>query len=58
MLSLRDRVAVTMPRMAVVVHDLGMVWLCWLALHQFRYALQPSNGVPGVGFAEVQAKAA
>ena len=53
MLSLRDRVAVTMPRMAVVVHDLGMVWLCWLALHQFRYALQPSNGVPGVGFAEV-----
>ncbi|WP_246109274.1 polysaccharide biosynthesis protein [Vulcaniibacterium gelatinicum] len=29
-----------LPRMAVVVHDLAMVWLCWHGLHYFRYAMQ------------------
>ncbi|WP_298579912.1 nucleoside-diphosphate sugar epimerase/dehydratase [uncultured Luteimonas sp.] len=53
MLNLKDRVAVTMPRLAVVAHDLGMVWLCWLALHQFRYALQPLNAAPAMTGAEV-----
>ena len=28
-----------MPRWAVVIHDLAMVWLCWQGLHQFRHAL-------------------
>ena len=53
MLNLKDRVAVTLPRLAVVAHDLGMVWLCWLALHQFRYALQPLNAAPAMAAAEV-----
>ncbi|MGJ4728534.1 polysaccharide biosynthesis protein [Luteimonas sp. SDU101] len=53
MLSMKDRVAVTLPRLAVVAHDLGMVWLCWLALHQFRYALQPLNAAPGLTAVEV-----
>ncbi len=28
-----------LPRAAVVVHDLCMVWLCWMGLHQFRYSM-------------------
>ncbi|MEP6633967.1 MAG: polysaccharide biosynthesis protein, partial [Luteimonas sp.] len=28
-----------LPRTAVVFHDLCMVWLCWIGLHQFRYAM-------------------
>jgi hypothetical protein len=27
--------------LAVVAHDLAMVWLCWVGLHQFRYSLLP-----------------
>lgn len=38
----KDRVRVGIPRAAVVVHDLAMVWLSWYGLHQFRYAVQPS----------------
>ncbi len=53
MLSLKDRIAVATPRLAVVVHDLGMVWLCWLALHQFRYALQPLVASSDIGSAEL-----
>lgn len=41
MVKLKDRVAITLPRVAVVLHDLCMVWLCWAGLHQFRYAMLP-----------------
>jgi len=49
----KDRVTVTMPRLAVVAHDLGMVWLCWLALYQFRYTLQPLAAVPTLAATEI-----
>lgn len=42
MASLKDRIGVALPRVAVVVHDLCMVWLCWMGLHQFRYAMVPA----------------
>ena len=38
-MSLKDRISVGLPRAAVVVHDLCMVWLCWMGLHQFRYSM-------------------
>jgi len=41
MSSWRDMWASNMPRWAVVAHDLAMVWLCWVGLHQFRYSLLP-----------------
>jgi FlaA1/EpsC-like NDP-sugar epimerase len=41
MSSLRDLWASKLPRWAVVAHDLVMVWLCWVGLHQFRYSLVP-----------------
>jgi FlaA1/EpsC-like NDP-sugar epimerase len=41
MSSLRDLWASRLPRWAVVAHDLAMVWLCWVGLHQFRYSLVP-----------------
>ncbi|NZA28016.1 polysaccharide biosynthesis protein [Luteimonas sp. SJ-92] len=37
----KDRAAVAMPRAAIVGHDLFMVWLCWIGLHQFRLSMQP-----------------
>ena len=51
-INLQDRIAVALPRLAVGAHDLVMVWLCWLALHQFRYALQPGSSAAGVGLTE------
>jgi FlaA1/EpsC-like NDP-sugar epimerase len=30
--------------MAIIVHDLCMVWLSWYGLHRFRYAIEPSSG--------------
>ncbi|MFT3756766.1 MAG: nucleoside-diphosphate sugar epimerase/dehydratase [Pseudoxanthomonas sp.] len=38
MTSWRTHMAAWLPRSAVVVHDLGMVWVCWQILHQWRYA--------------------
>lgn len=38
----KDRLTHRLPRMAVVVHDLAMVWICWQGLHYLRYALQPT----------------
>ena len=38
----KDRVKHRLPRMAVVGHDLAMVWICWQGLHYLRYALQPT----------------
>ena len=39
MSTLTDRLAAAWPRTAIVLHDLCMVWLCWTALVQFRYAM-------------------
>src|SRR5690606_17060733 len=36
-----DRLRYRLPRLAVVLHDLVMVWVCWQGLHYLRYALQP-----------------
>ena len=33
-----ERLAI-LPRVAVVGHDLCMVWLAWFGLHQFRYSM-------------------
>ncbi len=38
----KDRLKFRLPRLAVVVHDLAMVWICWQGLHYLRYALQPT----------------
>src|SRR5690606_18114376 len=38
---LMERIRLALPRVAVVAHDLCMVWLCWTGLHQFRYAMLP-----------------
>lgn len=40
--GLSTQLAVFAPRLAVVAHDLVMVWLCWYGLHRLRYALWPS----------------
>ena len=37
----KDRFQYGLPRLAVIVHDLAMVWVCWQGLHHLRYALQP-----------------
>ncbi|MBB3343269.1 nucleoside-diphosphate sugar epimerase/dehydratase [Luteimonas sp. RC10] len=37
--DVRTRLGVLGPRVAVVVHDLAMVWLCWVGLHQFRLSV-------------------
>lgn len=37
----KDLARIGFPRLAVVAHDLVMVWLTWYGLHQFRYAIQP-----------------
>jgi len=29
------------PRIAVVLHDLGMVWIAWIATNRFRWGLMP-----------------
>ena len=42
MMTWRDRFKYGVPRLAVIVHDLAMVWVCWQGLHYIRYALQPT----------------
>ncbi|QWF19188.1 polysaccharide biosynthesis protein [Lysobacter capsici] len=39
MSSWRDRLKSGLPRMAVVAHDLAMVWLVWQALHKLRFGI-------------------
>jgi FlaA1/EpsC-like NDP-sugar epimerase len=43
-----ERIASWLPRAAVVLHDLAMVWIAWTGLHLFRYALhsEPSPLAP------------
>jgi FlaA1/EpsC-like NDP-sugar epimerase len=38
----KDRLKHRLPRIAVIAHDLAMVWVCWQGLHYLRYAMQPS----------------
>ncbi len=40
MANWKDRVALGVPRVAVIVHDLCMVWAAWTGLHLLRYALR------------------
>jgi FlaA1/EpsC-like NDP-sugar epimerase len=42
MTTWRDRFKYGLPRLAVMLHDLAMVWVCWQGLHYLRYALQPT----------------
>jgi FlaA1/EpsC-like NDP-sugar epimerase len=35
-----ERIASSLPRVAVVLHDLAMVWIAWTGLHLVRYALR------------------
>lgn len=46
MKSWRTRLAISLPRTAIVCHDLAMVWLCWHGLHWLRYAMVP--GAPSL----------
>ena len=41
------------PRLAVVAHDLSMVWLCWTALHHFRYLMLPVIPAPPLSTSEI-----
>ena len=43
-----ERIASSLPRVAVVLHDLAMVWIAWTGLHLLRYALrsEPSPLAP------------
>lgn len=34
------RLKYRLPRIAVILHDLVMVWVCWQGLHYLRYSLQ------------------
>jgi len=36
----KQRVAPNLPRTAVVLHDLAMVWVAWIGLHLVRYAMR------------------
>ncbi|MCD9005485.1 polysaccharide biosynthesis protein [Luteimonas sp. XNQY3] len=42
MIDLKARIGVLGPRVAVVLHDLAMVWLCWVGLYQFRHSVMES----------------
>jgi len=37
-----DRVTNGWPRLAIVAHDMTMVWVAWVGLHQLRFALVPA----------------
>lgn len=39
MIRLRDRWSGAVPRLAVVLHDLAMVWVVWVVLHRVRYGV-------------------
>ena len=41
MMGLMERFRAGIPRLAVVAHDLCMVWIAWTGLHQLRYAILP-----------------
>ena len=45
MSSWRDRWKSGLPRLAVVAHDLAMVWLVWQALHRLRWGIEANAPV-------------
>lgn len=45
MISKNDRWNMALPRLAVVAHDLAMVWICWTGLNWMRYTLVPDPPV-------------
>ncbi len=49
----KERVGVALPRFAVVAHDLLVVWICWMGLHQFRLAMMPTLPDPPLWSIEV-----
>ncbi|WP_043959475.1 nucleoside-diphosphate sugar epimerase/dehydratase [Lysobacter sp. A03] len=42
MMRWRERWSGAVPRSAVVVHDLAMVWIVWVVLHRVRYGVMVS----------------
>ena len=40
---IEDRVKGLLPRIAIVVHDLFMVWVAWNGLHMLRYAIRAES---------------
>ena len=38
----RSLIAAIHPRLAVVLHDLAMVWLAWIVTHWLRYSIEPT----------------
>src|SRR2546421_3342831 len=52
---MRKLIAFIHPRLAVVLHDLAMVWLAWMATNWLRYSFEPDPPAlawftPEVGF--------
>ena len=41
-MPLRNLVAAIHPRLAVVLHDLLMVWIAWIAVSMLRWSLEPN----------------
>ncbi len=41
MTGFKDRFSVGLPRTAVIIHDLCMVWFAWTGLHQFAMPSKP-----------------
>jgi FlaA1/EpsC-like NDP-sugar epimerase len=39
---MRKIIAFIHPRLAVVLHDLGMVWLAWMTTNWLRYSVEPN----------------
>lgn len=37
------RTASLLPRMLIVLHDIGMVWACWVGLNVLRYSFVPGH---------------
>ena len=42
----RKLIAFIHPRLAVVLHDLAMVWLAWIATNALRYSIEPNAPPP------------
>jgi hypothetical protein len=38
----RSLIAAIHPRLAVVIHDLAMVWVAWISTNWLRYSLEPN----------------
>ncbi|MHC9086179.1 polysaccharide biosynthesis protein [Luteimonas sp. RIT-PG2_3] len=39
MSHLKERFGIYFPRVAIVLHDLCVVWLCWMGLYQVRHSM-------------------